>query len=354
MASDASHLIGFVAHGEDEQAPPQPVTLYLSDETFDSEIVGPTGFRQAGPTIRMTLSPPAVPGGVPSSSVFVNDTDVSAESTIDMMTPGIVALTGAPLAAQIELTADKNNHLVVSIDSAPGAVLVLDPQIYSPTTLADLLAGKFKAAGLNGKVELTASGALCLSTLGTDIDASIELLSGDAEAPLGLAKPTPMMQVLTPEQAQSVRVTIDMPEIMRVHPTDPAHAVFLLGWDGASFSGRITPVDQTTGTLLPTCGWRGTLRSAPQALAAEAAARAAAESAPITLSLADLMSLDVSAAHDIAKSRFQEYIVATCEDQWRKDLLGRDAPPLDQFDDQVISAHKDFYTNKESPNLRYI
>jgi flagellar hook-associated protein 1 FlgK len=107
----------------------------------------------------------------------------------------VVAVTGSAVTGPITITAGSNDSLNLNVDGKTWPTIALSPSDTSITSVAADLNSQFSTLGIGAQASVNAStGALVLSTTGTGNSASIQILSGSANATLGLTSTTPTYQ----------------------------------------------------------------------------------------------------------------------------------------------------------------
>lgn len=111
-------------------------------------------------------------------------------------TPQVVSLTGtAPTTSPFTITTGSNDTINLKIDGAATQAITLSP---SDTTLSDVVSDlntQFNSMGIGAQASIaTGTGGLQISTTNTGIKGSVEILSGTANATLGLSSPTATYQ----------------------------------------------------------------------------------------------------------------------------------------------------------------
>ena len=128
------------------------------------------------------------------------------------------------------------------------------------------------------------------------------------------------------------------------YPVPPQGQV-TLAFDGASFTGEMTPL-VPPGTTATKLRWRGHDAAAAARIraAAEALAISAADDPP--MSLADLMSQNTAAAAGIAKKKFNDFVVYGMDDSWREQLTSAVKPLLTDIEKAAYQEHAALYENR--------
>jgi hypothetical protein len=115
----------------------------------------------------------------------------------------------------------------------------------------------------------------------------------------------------------------------------PSDATVAIAFDGESFTGTMKAFDAPAGAQY---AWRGTIVAAVKPIPlAQLAGWEPLLDTP--LSLIDLLSQSTAGASDIAKQRFQDFIVYAMSDDWRDKLFSIPKPNLDATNLGVLNAH---------------
>jgi len=124
----------------------------------------------------------------------------------------------------------------------------------------------------------------------------------------------------------------------------PADATIAIAIDGNSFDGTMTAYDAANGAVY---AWRGTIVAAVRPVPmVQAVALESLQDVP--LSLIDLLSLSTSGASDIAKQRFQDFMIYAMSDDWRDKLFSIPKPPLRGMQLAVLNDHRSLFADKIS------
>ncbi|MBV9264975.1 MAG: hypothetical protein JO061_02285 [Acidobacteriaceae bacterium] len=185
-----------------------PITLNPADTTLGSVVADLNGqFKSLG--IGAAASLDANTGALvlattntgPNGSIQVltgnaNATlGLTAATPVSVSSPQVSALMGTAVAAPFTITAGTNDALNLKVDgkSVPG--IALNSGDTSLNSVVTDLNGQFKSLGIGATASLNPNtGALVLATTNTGTSGSIQILSGSANATLGLAATTPVSQ----------------------------------------------------------------------------------------------------------------------------------------------------------------
>jgi hypothetical protein len=118
----------------------------------------------------------------------------------------------------------------------------------------------------------------------------------------------------------------------------PMTSVIKLGFDGNSFSGSMTACGAPPESSY---AWRGTLVQTPKPAALAQAVEPLIDQ-PLTL--ADLMSQTTDGAVEVAKTKFQDFILYAMDD-WRDKLFGSLKPNLNAMEQGVVSDNQSLYSD---------
>jgi flagellar hook-associated protein 1 FlgK len=118
-----------------------------------------------------------------------------AVTAISLPTAQVTALTGTAVSSPLTITAGANDTLNLQIDGNAVPAITLNPADGSLSDVAADLNTQFSALGVGAQASLNPNtGALVLATTNTGTTGSIQLLSGTANATLGLTSTTPTYQ----------------------------------------------------------------------------------------------------------------------------------------------------------------
>jgi flagellar hook-associated protein 1 len=118
----------------------------------------------------------------------------SSASIQNLPSTRVTALTGTAIASPITITTGTNDTLNLQVDGKPAPPIALSTTDTDVTSVAKTLNLQFSTLGIGAKASVTGNGSLVLSTTNTGNTGSIAILSGSANATLGLTKTTPTYQ----------------------------------------------------------------------------------------------------------------------------------------------------------------
>lgn len=117
---------------------------------------------------------------------------VNPDFTIgDLPTARVTALTGTDLTSPFSITAGTNSGLNLEVDGKTLPTITLSSSDTNASQVASDLNSQFSSLGIGAQASVNAEGGLVLSTTNTGSNGSIAILSGTANATLGLASTTP-------------------------------------------------------------------------------------------------------------------------------------------------------------------
>jgi flagellar hook-associated protein 1 FlgK len=117
---------------------------------------------------------------------------VSATASIaNLPSARVTALTGTNLTSPIAITAGSNDGLNLQVDGTTWPTITLNPTDTTASTVASDLNSQFSSLGIDAQASVNGNGGLVLSTTNTGSTGSIAVLSGTANATLGLTSTTP-------------------------------------------------------------------------------------------------------------------------------------------------------------------
>jgi flagellar hook-associated protein 1 FlgK len=117
---------------------------------------------------------------------------VSATASIaNLPSARVTALTGTNLTSPIAITAGSNDGLNLQVDGTTWPTITLNPTDTTASTVASDLNSQFSSLGIDALASVNGNGGLVLSTTNTGSTGSIAVLSGTANATLGLTSTTP-------------------------------------------------------------------------------------------------------------------------------------------------------------------
>jgi flagellar hook-associated protein 1 FlgK len=126
-----------------------------------------------------------------AASLQVNPNITSSQ----LPSPQVVSLTGSSVSSPLAITAGTNDKLNFSVDGGATQTVTLSPSDTTMTQVAADLNTQFATLGIGAQVSVDAgTGALKLATTNTGTSGSIQILSGTANATIGLTSPTATYQ----------------------------------------------------------------------------------------------------------------------------------------------------------------
>lgn len=106
----------------------------------------------------------------------------------------ITSLTGTAITSALAITPSTNDALNLDIDGKTWPTITLNPADTTASAVVTDLNSQFAANGIGALASVSTDGSLTLSTTNTGSTGSIEILSGTANATLGLTNTTPAYQ----------------------------------------------------------------------------------------------------------------------------------------------------------------
>jgi flagellar hook-associated protein 1 FlgK len=141
----------------------------------------------ANPTLGLTQTTPTYQNGANATALRLANLANASSSGL------ITGLTGSALNSGVTLTAT-TNALNLQIDGKTWPTITLSTADTNATAVATDLNNQFATLGIGAKASVDGSGALVLSTTNTGSNGSIAILSGSANAALGLTQTIPIYQ----------------------------------------------------------------------------------------------------------------------------------------------------------------
>jgi flagellar hook-associated protein 1 FlgK len=131
-----------------------------------------------------------------SATNIANSLQVNSSITAQQLPNAqVVSLTGNTPANPIAITAGTNDGLNLNVDGKTWPTIVLNPADTNVSTVAADLNAQFSTLGIGATASVNAnSGGLTISTTNTAAGGSMQILSGTANASLGLTQTTPTYQ----------------------------------------------------------------------------------------------------------------------------------------------------------------
>jgi flagellar hook-associated protein 1 FlgK len=118
----------------------------------------------------------------------------STASVQQLPSSRVTALTGATVSAPVAITTGTNDSLNLQVDGKTWPSIALNPADVTASDIATDLNYQFGTNGIGAHASVTGNGSLVLSTTNTGNSGAIAILSGSANATLGLTQATPTYQ----------------------------------------------------------------------------------------------------------------------------------------------------------------
>jgi flagellar hook-associated protein 1 FlgK len=118
----------------------------------------------------------------------------STASVQQLPSSRVTALTGTTVSAPVAITTGTNDTLNLQVDGRTWPSMALNPADVTASDIATDLNTQFGSNGIGAHASVTGNGSLMLSTTNTGNSGSIAILSGSANATLGLTQATPTYQ----------------------------------------------------------------------------------------------------------------------------------------------------------------